>query len=306
MSRLPVSLSTLEIFAEAGRLQSFSKAAESLSLTTSAVSQAIRKLEDRLSHKLFERTGNTVKLNALGTNLLREVEMGIEHMRVGLEAITQKSAGPLTMRSPPGLATLLTPVIQKLLDLEECDVRFVSDETQEHTSFHEFDITVFLGARAGQYPGAESLGVDVFTPVCRPDIASRVQDVQQLLQYPLLINETAAVSWDDWLKSNNIAGRGSKRIYFNRAAHIVSALLNGAGIGLESLRILSPQLQRGELAICPIENVVSLRRKLAFLYVTTDPAKKQRAARAAQLIRENCTTDEQGLLHSDHFSTWPS
>lgn len=302
MSRLPVPLSALEIFAEAGRFQSFRKAGESLSLSTSAVSQAVRKLEDRLCQKLFDRTGNTVKLNAHGIELLREVETGINHMRVGLQAVTQSRWVPLTMRSPPGLAPLFTPVIQRLLVLEECDVRFVSDEVQEHTSFHEFDITVFHGARAGQYPGAESLGVDVFTPVCRPDIAARIRSIDQLLQYPLLINETEAVTWDDWLRSNSISARGSKRIYFNRAAHIVSALLDGAGIGIESLRILSPQVARGELAICSLEGVEPLRHNFTYLYVTTDSGKRERAGRASHLIREYCTTDGRGLLQSEYFA----
>ena len=299
MPRLSVPLSTLEIFAEAGRFQSFRRAGESLSLSTSAVSQAVRRLEDRLSQKLFDRTGNTVRLNIQGAKLLKEVETGIEHMRIGLDAITQTVTAPLAIRSPPGLAPLFTPVIQKLLDLEDCDVRFVSDETQEYASFHEFDITVFFGARAGQYPGAESLGIDVFTPVCRPEIASRLESADHLIRYPLLINETAAVTWDDWLQANGVTAPGSKRIYFNRAAHIISALLDGAGIGLESLRILSPQLQKGELVICPLRDSTSLQRPLTYLYVTTDLAKKQRASRAAHLIREYCRTDDRGLLQNN-------
>ncbi|RFB87564.1 LysR family transcriptional regulator [Rhizobium leguminosarum bv. trifolii] len=303
MSRLPVSLSSLEIFAEAGRLQSFRKAGENLSLSTSAISQAVRKLEDRLSQQLFDRTGNAVKLNVHGIRLLRDVETGIEHMRMGLEAITQRNPLPLTMRSPPGLAPLFTPVIQRLLFSEDCDVRFVSDETQEQTSFHDFDVTVFCGARAGLHTGAEILGPDVFLPVCRPDVASRINGMADLLHYPLLVNETAAVTWDEWLKTNNLNGGGSKRIYFNRAAHIIAALLDGAGVALESLRILSPQIQRGELTICPLQGMKSLRRNLTYLYLTTDPSKSQRAERAAHLIREYFNTEEDGILRSKHFAS---
>lgn len=296
MPRLPVPLSSLEIFAEAGRLQSFRKAGESLSLSTSAVSQAIRKLEDRLSCKLFDRTGSAVKLNARGVRLLREVELGIEHMRLGLDAIKATTGAPLSISSPPGLATLLTPVLQKLIDLDVSDVRFVSDEVQDLKFQRDFDIALFHGPQAGQNPGAESLGVDVFAPVCRPNVAARLTNSSQLLNFPLLVNETATLTWDDWLQSNGLSGRGAKRLYFNRAAQIISALLDGVGIGLESLRILSPQLQRGELVCCPLGKRVNLQRNLTFLYVTSDPSRKERAEKVAQLIREYCSTDESGIL----------
>lgn len=297
MPRLSVPLNTLEIFAEAGRLQSFRKAGESLSLSTSAVSQAVRKLEGRLSCKLFDRTGNAVTLNGQGARLLREVEMGIEYMRLGLDAITASYAAPLSISSPPGLATLLTPVIQRLIDQEVSDVRFVSDEVQDFSSHREFDVSLFYGRQAGQNPGAISLGADVFTPVCRPDVAALFENSDQRISVPLLVNETATVTWDDWLQANGISGRSTKRLYFNRAAHIISALIDGVGIGLESLRILSPQLQRGELVRCPLGPGISLRHNLTFLYVTNDPARKERADKAAKLIQEYCSTDDDGIVN---------
>ncbi|ACI59673.1 transcriptional regulator, LysR family (plasmid) [Rhizobium leguminosarum bv. trifolii WSM2304] len=304
MSRLPVPLSSLEIFAEAGRLQSFRKAGEKLALSTSAVSQSIRKLEERLSVQLFDRKGNAVELNSDGRKLLRDVEKGIEHMRMGLEGILRKKPLPVTVRSPPGLAPLLTPVIQKLVHSENCEVRFVSDEVQERTGFQEFDVTVFYGERAGTHVGAEVLGPDVFFPVCRPDIAAKIAGrPDELGNYPLLTNETAAVTWDDWLQSNNLTVRSGKRIYFNRAAHIVAALIDGGGLSIESHRILSPHIQRGELTILPLEGMRSIKRNLTYLYVTTDPSKSERAARAAQLIRRYCTTASDGLLKSKHFAT---
>lgn len=304
MSRLPVPLSSLEIFAEAGRLQSFRQAGEKLALSTSAVSQSIRKLEERLSVKLFDRKGNAVQLNEDGRKLLRDVEKGIEYMRMGLEGISRKKPLPVTVRSPPGLGPLLTPVIQMLVQSENCGVRFVSDEIQERTGFQDYDVTVFYGEHAGTHTGAEALGPDVFFPVCRPDIAKKIAArPEELGRYPLLTNETADVTWDDWLHANNITLSGSKRIYFNRATHIVAALVNGGGLSIESHRILSPYIQRGELTMLPLEGMRSIKRNLTYLYLTTDPSKSARAERAARLIKRYCTTASNGLLKSMHFAT---
>ena len=55
MSHLP-SLQTLRAFEAAGRLKSYSKAAEELGLTHGAVSHRIRELEQRLGVTLFSAT----------------------------------------------------------------------------------------------------------------------------------------------------------------------------------------------------------------------------------------------------------
>ena len=69
MAHLP-SLQTLRAFEAAGRLQSYSKAAEELGLTHGAVSHRIRELEDRMGAKLFRRAGNTTLPPEAGSPLL--------------------------------------------------------------------------------------------------------------------------------------------------------------------------------------------------------------------------------------------
>ena len=68
MSHLP-SLQTLRAFAAAGRLKSYSKAAEELGLTHGAVSHRIRELEQRVGVTLFRREGNTMVLTPAGQKL---------------------------------------------------------------------------------------------------------------------------------------------------------------------------------------------------------------------------------------------
>lgn len=299
MSRLPVQLGTIEVFAEAGRLGSFKRAAESLSYTTSAVSQAVRKLEDRLGCALFERCGNRVKLTQDGELLLGHVEAGLTQIRQGVDSVRLRASAPLSLSTPPGIASQLLPsVISILLTSDITDVRFVADEQPDFSSYKHFDVAILYGEQAAKHHDLERLGPDVFVPVCRPDIAEQLRRPEDVLQFPLLVNETNAVSWDNWLRLNGVNGLASKRVTYNRAAHIIPSMINGAGIGLESLRLLSPQIASGALVIAEIPRTKRIVRDLTYLYVTQEASRQERAEAVAQIIREHCTTDETGFLLS--------
>jgi DNA-binding transcriptional LysR family regulator len=66
----PIEIRRLQIFAHAARTLCFATSAQSLYLTPSAVSHAIRALEDELSCVLFDRHGPKVTLTRVGSRLL--------------------------------------------------------------------------------------------------------------------------------------------------------------------------------------------------------------------------------------------
>ena len=69
MSRLP-SLNGLRAFEAAARHLSFTKAAEELNVTQTAISHQIKRLEDELGLKLFIRQNRTLALTAEGRDYL--------------------------------------------------------------------------------------------------------------------------------------------------------------------------------------------------------------------------------------------
>lgn len=297
MTRLFVPLGTLEAFAEAGRLQSFKKAGENLALSTSAVSQAVKKLEDRLGCQLFIRAGNRVSITPEGMRLLTRVEAGIEQMRIGIEEVRAAALPPLTISSPPGIGgSLILSVMHELIGSDEFDVRLISIEDHNDTSFRNHDVSIVYGNSASRQFDLEGLGPDLFFPVATPAIAAQITSVADLFRYQLLVNETNPVSWDDWLRVNHAAVEKPRQLRFNRHAHIVAAALNGTGVALESLRLLGPQLHNGTLQRCAIGSAQAIARDLTFLYVTSDPARKARAQRVSRVIRSLCMTGEDGEL----------
>lgn len=80
--------------------QSFTKAAESLFVVQSALSQQVRKLEDELGVQLFERTTRAVSLSAAGEALLplfHQVLAGVDQIKVDAQAMSGTIAGRLTV-----------------------------------------------------------------------------------------------------------------------------------------------------------------------------------------------------------------
>ena len=81
--RLP-ALSGLLAFEAVARHASFSKAADELSVTQSAVSHRIAQLESRLGVSLLLRVGHLVSLTSHGGDLLPHVREGLDCLRHGV------------------------------------------------------------------------------------------------------------------------------------------------------------------------------------------------------------------------------
>src|SRR5574337_1530002 len=84
MSRIPLAL--LQPFVQVARLGNLSRAAAQANLTVSALSHQMRKLEESLERRLFERGPRGVKLTAEGCVLMEAVGThfdGIEHALAG-------------------------------------------------------------------------------------------------------------------------------------------------------------------------------------------------------------------------------
>jgi DNA-binding transcriptional LysR family regulator len=92
-------------FVVLARCGSFTLAARELCLTQSAVSHAIRSLEEDLDCRLFDRLGRTARLTVAGVRLLNHATRIVgemEHARAELRALSP----PPGAAAPPALRRL--------------------------------------------------------------------------------------------------------------------------------------------------------------------------------------------------------
>jgi len=107
-----VDLRKLEIFVQVAQLEHFSRAATSLHMAQPAVSIAIRKLEEELDTRLFDRSGRRARLTAEGYNLLQRAESilrDVEDLKHASSDMKNLLQGELSIACPSMLATYFLP-----------------------------------------------------------------------------------------------------------------------------------------------------------------------------------------------------
>jgi len=109
-----MELSQLEVFLTVARERRFSRAAEKLFRTQSAVSQTIRKLEDELGEPLFDRSSREGVLTDAGQTLKEYAEKLVNLRADAQEALVelrQLQKGKLAIAANEFTALYLLPVL---------------------------------------------------------------------------------------------------------------------------------------------------------------------------------------------------
>src|ERR671916_1478978 len=136
-----VPLSFLRIFEAAGRTGSFRAAAAELNLTPSAVSHAVRKLEEALGSNLFLRDARAVRLSYEGEALMRHVARAFDELRRGMEAVSTRGPQLLRLHSAPSFAAQwLSPRLSRFLrEHPGIEIRLAAGTDYTRFGNEEFD-----------------------------------------------------------------------------------------------------------------------------------------------------------------------
>ncbi|MFY0576141.1 LysR family transcriptional regulator [Cystobacter fuscus] len=113
-------LNALAVFVTVARRRSFTQAAKELGVSSSAVSQAVRQLEEKLGHALLARTTRSVSLTEAGRRLLEDAAPGLQSALAALEhlsADTTQLTGSLRLSVPAfSLPLVVEPMLAKFLE----------------------------------------------------------------------------------------------------------------------------------------------------------------------------------------------
>lgn len=133
---MQVSLPALKAFESAARLGSFKAAAAELSISPTAVSHHINKLEQRLNVTLFTRKARKVMLTELGKELAVATCHGFQSIETAIEKITTKDKKINVTTTSSFAALVLIPALQEFYALyPEIDVNITSGENIDADNF---------------------------------------------------------------------------------------------------------------------------------------------------------------------------
>ena len=162
--------SELAVFIAVAEEGSFTRAAAKLGLSQSALSYAVRMLEERLKVRLIARTTRSLSLTDAGERLLHSLRPAFDHIDNELAALTalrDKPAGTIRITTFRHAArTVLWPVLLKLLpEYPDIAVEITVDEGLTDIVAGRFD----AGIRVGEQVEKDMVAVRV-----SPDIRMAV------------------------------------------------------------------------------------------------------------------------------------
>jgi LysR family glycine cleavage system transcriptional activator len=261
--RLP-PLQALRCFEAAARHLNFGKAADTLSITRSAVSHQIRKLEDEIGQPLFRRDGRSVHLTPAGEALLPAVRDGFDGIRdaarrlregwprseltvqvyvsVAMRWLIPRLHG-LHERAPKVSIRILTSVLDWAFEDAQADVGLVCQRTRRRRDL-----------RYRRLFGA------LIYPVCSPELAERhaVRTPADLLALPVLEVYTATDEWRRWMDALGLASE-TVQVAERFDSYLLSmeAAAEGQGVAFCNGPFFASELASGRL-VRPVPQTVPI------------------------------------------------
>jgi LysR family glycine cleavage system transcriptional activator len=164
-------------FEATARLGSVSRAADELSLTQSAVSQRVLKLEAFVGQRLFLRQGHGVKLTGAGELLLQTTRETLQRLRIGLDRLEPyRNKGSLLLACPADFAQgWLMPRLHGLKALHAGLEVWVLAE-REITTIDRIDVDLIVARKPLHDNDVESVAwlEDRAIAVCGPQTALKL------------------------------------------------------------------------------------------------------------------------------------
>jgi DNA-binding transcriptional LysR family regulator len=274
-----LSLGLLQGFEAAARHMSFTRAAQELSLTQSAISREIKTLEKQLGQPLFIRVNRGLRLTEAGQMLKRAVSQALtlvdeatDHLAAsrGTETLTVTTSAPLA-------SMWLVPKLWRFLSLHpDVDVRCIAADQRLDLERERLDIAIRWNPPGSVLPVGQPLfEVEIF-PICAPALArDRTRPLiapADLTNHVLLDLETVTGtgSWSDWnpwldaMKLPDLKPAGTLR--FSHYDQVVQAAIDGSGIAIGRTPHNIRQLRDG-LLVAPLGDTAKLSFGMYFVLV---------------------------------------
>ncbi len=274
MKRWLPSLNGLRAFEAAARHQSFTRAAEELNVTQTAVSHQIRTLEERLGLKLFDRRGRALQLTEAAKNYLPSVRSAFDELHDATERLIRRDGdATLTVSTLTSFAAKwLVPRLGGFQDLHpEISIRIMTSTAS--VDFDRDDVDVAIRYGRGDWPGLRVdrlIREDIF-PVCSPKLLDGPHPLgrpDDLASHTLLHVVGFRDDWQVWLTAAKVDGVDpSAGLRFDLIVNALQAAIDGLGVALGRTALVEGDLATGRL-VAPFD--ISLPIEAAYYVVAPE------------------------------------
>ena len=260
---MQLPLRAIAVFHEVAKVRSISRAAETLGVTPSAVTQQIQTLEGQLGVSLTVKTGRHVTLTETGERYFASITDGVERIAEATGHLRgARSVMSLRVRATPTLSSKwLLPRLASFLD-QHGDVELQLNGTNEPTDFAREATDVEIRHGDGRWPGlfVEPFAEETFLPVCAPSLIPRASmEPADLLTCRLIHSVKSQAQWSGFFAIAGVPVAASwRKVMFDRSHMAIDAATSGLGVALESTLMTETERATGAL-VCPVRRPPEIR-----------------------------------------------
>lgn len=254
------NLNDLLAFVTVAREGSFTRAGAVLGVSQSALSQAIKTLEERLQIRLLTRTTRSVSATPAGERLLAAIGSRFDDIEAELDALTElrdKPAG--SVRITCGDHVLRSVLLPRLLPVmhhyPDVNIEFDINYGLRDIVADRFDAGVRLGESIDKDMVALPIGPKLRMAAAASPAYFRQRPMPKvpadLMQHSCINIRFPTTGglyvWEFERKGRQVNVRVEGQAVFNSSPHMVLAALDGLGIAFLPEEEFSPYLESGQL-----------------------------------------------------------
>jgi LysR family glycine cleavage system transcriptional activator len=281
MARVLPPLNALRAFEAAGRHQSFSGAAEELSVSHSAISRHVRGLEARLGVQLFREASRGVALTEDGMRYLERITPALDLIGSATESLADAPQGRVTLNSEPLFAAKV--VMPRLAAFHaaypEIDLRIEGSNMVADLERYEADLAIRFTMSGTLDLPSDLLSDAPLYPYAAPGVLKDDMLRPEDLQRHRLYRDRGPDVWTNWCAAAGFdPGLVPPSHWRLRAPLALAAALNGVGLYIGSSDCAAPDVGAGRLVQL---SGIGIRHG-AFYLVAAGPASRRKAVRVVR------------------------
>jgi LysR family transcriptional regulator, regulator of gene expression of beta-lactamase len=242
VSQLP--LNALRAFEASARLGSFTRAGLELRVTQTAVSHQVKGLEELLGVTLFKRLHRGLVLTDEAHALLPVLTDTFRRMSATLSQFEEGNFREILTVGVVGTFAIgwLLPRLQTFRQLHpEVDLRLKTNNNRADMLLDGLDYFIRFGDGAWHGTDASHLMDAPLSPVCGPQIASRLRRPRDLANVELL-RSYRVDEWTLWFKAAGLEPPSLRGWMFDSSRALVEAAAQGAGVALVPVAMFAREI----------------------------------------------------------------
>ncbi len=247
-----IETSHLQTLVAVAKAHSFSKAAEDLSVTQSAISQNIKSLENKVGVKLLSRNGRSISLTDEGErlySLARDFLNKIDHAVNDIQESKDEMSGKIRIGTLMGIGK--SWLSSRVIDFTKAHPQVVfqtkytnADELVDMFENNELDVIIIDDQHMPSGSVVKKHIFNEFLTLVYPDSKefpiNKNIDLATLVSYPVILFDDKDPLFTRWTKEKfgSTAKKLNKRLVINSHGTMIQAVHQGLGLAVLPTHVL--------------------------------------------------------------------